>query len=290
MSTLNINNNQKIPLPPAWTSFVPEALYHQKALAGQAISSTLLKEFRKSPARYFARISGRIPGEERHAFRVGRAVHTLLLEGESAYRAAFLVGGPWNGRTGRSFGSGTKAFRSWVCENGLDPGRVITLSEARDIACMREAVYRHRAAMAFLGEGWPERVVEAECRGLPCQARLDWLTPDGVVVDIKTTRRMDDFEAEARRYGYLHQFAFYREVAAAAGGGCLRMVAVVVEKAVPYRVGVWRFPESVLAPYVAENAAALDRLFRCRESGEWPSGFEEDRIFPPAGLPKVWLN
>ncbi len=290
MSTLNINKNPQDSLPPPWTTFVEEQRYHQKAQTGQAISSSMLKVFRKSPALYFARITGKTSEKNCPAFRVGRAVHTLLLEGEPAYAASFSVGGPCNSRTGRSFGAETKAFRKWICENGLDPGRVITPSEARDIARMREAVLRHRGAAALLAHGWPERAAEAECGGLPCQARMDWLTPEGIVVDVKTTRRLDDFESEARRFGYLNQFAFYRAVAAAAGAGDLEVRAVVVEKQAPFRVCVWAFPPSVLAPCAAQNAEALRRLRRCRETGVWPGGFEEGRTFPPAGTPALWLN
>ncbi len=290
MSTLNINKNPQDCLPPTWTTFVEEQLYHRKAQTGQAISASMLKEFRNSPARYFARITGKISEKNCSAFRIGRAVHKLILEGDRAYRASFSVGGPCNGRTGRPFGAETKAFAEWVCGSGLDPEHVVTLSEARDIARMRDAVRRHRGAMALLGNGWPERCVEADCRGLPCQARLDWLTPEGIVADVKTTRSLNGFEREARRHGYLHQFAFYREVAAAAGAGALSMRAIVVEKREPFRVCVWEFPESVLAPYAAQNAEALSRLLRCRATGVWPGGFEEGRTFPPAGIPALWLN
>ncbi len=290
MSTLKIHKEHQSPLPPSWTLSVSEELYHQKALAGQAISSTMLKEFRLSPARYFARVSGKISEKNCAAFRVGRAFHKLILEGDPAYRASFAVGGPFNSRTGRSFGPGAKAFRSWAAENGLDPGRVLTPSEALDIARMGEAVRRNRPATELLGNGWPERTVEAEHLSLPCQARLDWLTPDGTIVDVKTTRRLDDFEEEARRRGYLHQFAFYRDVAEAAGAGRLRVAAVAVEKSAPHRVCVWRFPDAVLDPFAAQNAAALARLRRCRETGVWRDDYENGRVFPPAGIPALWLN
>lgn len=292
MSTLNINKNQQNHLCPDWATFVPEDVYHRKALAGQAISSTMLREFRKSPAQYFARITGRIFEKNCTAFRVGRAVHKLLLEGDHAYRAAFSVGGPNNDRTGRPFGADTKAFREWVAGAGLDPARVVTPSEALAVERMRRAVHRHKDAASLLARGWPERTAEAELCGLPCQARMDWLTPDGTLVDVKTTRCMDEFENDARRHGYLHQFAFYADVAVAAGAGRLSVAAVVVEKFEPHRVGVWTFPESVLAPYAAQNAETLARLKRCRETGIWPSGFEEKRAFPAPALqiPAAWLN
>ena len=290
MSTLNINKIQQKQLPPQWTSFVPEESYHAQAQSGRAVSSTMLKEFRRCPAHYHAIVTGRATRRDKSVYRIGRAVHKLLLEGESAYRGSFFVGGPINERTGRSFSAESKTFLDWIEENGLEPGKVITGSEAVDIVRMRDAVRRHGEAAALLGKGWPERCAAAEYGGVWCQARLDWLTPGGDVVDVKTTHDITRFEEEARRYGYLYQFAFYREVLLAAGAGDVSMAAVVIEKREPFRVGVWRFPVSVLTPYAMRNRAALRVLARCRESGIWPTGYEEARVFPPADTPKAWLN
>lgn len=290
MSTLNFNKNQSKPLPPQWTRRIPEGEYHRQAQRGIVVTSTMLKQFRACPTLYRAIIGGAETPERKSAFRFGRAVHKLVLEGEDAYRAEFVVGGPLNEKTGRSFSHGSRAFAHWVEECGAAPERVITPAEAHDIGCMRDAVRNHRAATEALSDGWPERCAEAGVAGLSCRARFDWLRSDGLVVDLKTTVDLGRFEADAKRFGYLNQFAFYRDVALAAGAGRVDLVAVVLEKRPPFRVGVWDFPDDILAPYAAQNFAALKSLARCREENRWPTGYEGARSFPPAGLPPLWLN
>ena len=98
------------------------------------------------------------------------------------------------------------------------------------------------------------------------------------------------FESDARRFGYLHQFAFYREVAKAAGGVELDMSAVVLEKKSPFRAGVWHFPADVLEPYAMQNREALQRLLKHRTDNHWPTGYERTREFSLNSVPKVWLN
>ena len=290
MSTLNCHKNGFSQPEPAWTTRIPESRYHEDALTGKILSSGMLKEFRLCPAHYHALITGKARRSESDALRFGRAVHKLILEGDRAYRDAFMVGGPINEKTGRAFGSESKTFEKWLEEYGLERERTLTPGEAEDIVHMREAVRSHREAGLLLSSGWPELSARAELQGIPCQIRLDWLCPDGVAVDLKTCSDIARFEADARRFGYLNQFAFYRDVAQAAGAGEVTVVAVVLEKRQPFRVGVWRFPDDILAPYSAQNRTAIAALHCCRERGRWPTGYEGTRAFPPAGLPPVWLN
>lgn len=292
MSTLNFNKKHIPPSPPSWTCFLAENIYRQQAARGLVLTSSMLKQFRTCPALYRDTVRGIAKTPEKQAFRLGRAAHKLILEGEDACRAEFLVGGPLNEKTGRSFGHGSRAFARWLEEFGLAPDRIITPSEAADIRGMHAAVRAHPEASGLLSDGWPERSAEAGLAGLACRARFDWLRRDGLAVDLKTTADIGRFEEDARRFGYLHQFAFYREVARLAGAGDLRMAAVVVEKQAPFRVGVWHFPEAVLAPYAAENAAAIASLKRCLATDSWPTGYESARNFPAAAfaLPRVWLN
>lgn len=290
MSTLNCHKNGFSQPEPPWTVRIPENRYHDDALAGKVLSSGMLKEFRLCPAHYHALVTGRERRNETDAFRFGRAVHKLILEGERAYRDAFAVGGPINDRTGRAFGAESKTFERWLEKCGMARERTLTPGEAADIARMREAARSHHETGRLLSEGWPELSARAELQGVPCQIRLDWLRPDGVAVDLKTCSDIARFEADARRFGYLNQFAFYRDVALAAGADGVEMVAVVLEKRPPFRVGVWRFPDDILAPYSAQNLSAIVSLRRCRDGGRWPTGYESARAFPPAGVPPLWLN
>ncbi len=290
MSTCNSTENVMPRAIPPWTTFVPEDEYHRQARAGTYLTASMLKTFRSCPAHYHAIVTGKQHSEEKPSFRLGRALHKLVLEGEPACQAAFLVGGPHNKKTGRSYLHGSHAFTRWLGDLGLDPARIVTPAEAEDLRRMRQAILSHREAARLLAAGWPERTAAATLAGLPCRTRFDWLRPDGIVVDLKSTADLDRFEQDARRYGYLNQFAFYRDAALAAGADDLRMMAVVVEKRPPFRVGVWEFTPSILAPYAAENLAALSALRRCREENRWPTGYENTRSFPPASLPKIWWN
>ncbi|MCD8139660.1 MAG: PD-(D/E)XK nuclease-like domain-containing protein [Planctomycetaceae bacterium] len=249
----------------------------------------MLKEFRLCPAHYHAIVTGCVHPTTSRAYRLGKAAHMLVLEGESTVRKAFAIGGPMNGRTGRAYCHDSQAFRQWACEIGINADAILTPNEWHTLQRMDDAIQRHREASELLSDGWAELCACARLADLPCQARFDWLRHNHTVVDLKTTADIARFEADARRFGYLHQFAFYRQVAEAAGNQ-VEMAAVVVEKRPPYRVGVWRFPDAALAPYAAANLSALASLKRCRETRTWPTGYETARAFPPAGVPPVWLN
>ncbi len=250
----------------------------------------MLREFRRCPANYQDIILRKKTPPTATGFRIGRAFHKMLLEGNAAFRAAFKVAGPTNPLTGKSYSVESKAFSAWLDETRFDPQRIITPAEETLLGQMYLSVRRHREAAQLFAEGWPELSAQADFAALPCQIRLDWLRPDRQVVDLKTTSDLARFEGDARRLGYLHQFAFYREVARAAGAGDLEVIAVVVEKKAPFRTGLWKFTSAALAPYAAENLAALKSLQRCREENRWPTGYETVRAFPPAGIPKIWFN
>lgn len=290
MSTLNYNKKTLIEKPPRWTLDVPETEYHAASASGKIVSSGMLKEFRLCPARYRKLVLGLVERRDSAAFRFGRAVHKLVLEGETAFRAAFSVGGPINEKTGRSFACGTRAFAEWLRDSGLNPRAVLTPEEASAVRRMKDAAMRHGEIARLLETGWAERTVRASCAGVECQARIDWLRPDGVAVDLKTVDNLARFEKDARRFGYLHQFALYRDVVREAGGGEVEMVAVALEKKAPWRAGIWRFSAEALEPCAERNRSALAFLLRCRRDNRWPAGCETPRRAAPFGLPPQWLN
>ena len=65
--------------------------YHQAARDGKFLSSHLLDDFRKSPLLFKKKMNGEIEPTESAALAVGRAVHTLVLEGRSKFDEEFLV-------------------------------------------------------------------------------------------------------------------------------------------------------------------------------------------------------
>jgi hypothetical protein len=262
----------------------PAATYHAKA--AMYLSSHHLAHFRKSPLLYHKVKAGLVPDEDRPAYLVGRAAHTLILEGRERYAAEYAVGGPINPATGKRFGANTKAFAEWQAAQGKP---VLTDDQALLVESMADGVVAHDIAMSLLAKGVAEGVVRAEYCGLACQIRMDWFNPDRGLVDFKTCDDLTYFEADARRYGYAHQLAFYRAVLVRATGALVRSAPfpatyapvhiIAVEKKEPYRCGVWRVSDETLAVAQKENEAAIVRLRECEQRGTWPSGYEEIRTF-----------
>lgn len=252
----------------------PAEEYHAKAK--EYLSSHMLSTFRQNPLLYYWKTEGLVVDEDRPAYLLGRAAHTLILEGRDRFNDEYAIGGPVNPKTGEPYGTRTKAWAEWAQAVGKP---VLSEADAELINQMHAGVMTHPEASDLFDEGVPEAVVRTEYCGTPCQARLDWLNPTRGLVDLKTADDLTWFESDARRYAYLHQVAFYQSVAEKASGQRFPVYIVAVEKKAPYRAGVWKVSEDVLAIARAENEATIERLLRCREIGEWRAGYEVIRTF-----------
>ena len=264
---------------------IPAAEYHQDARDGKYLSSHLLGDFRRCPLLYRQKMTGEIPPQDSAAYLTGRAVHALVCEGRAAFESEFVVSdGPVNPKTGETFGRATKAYREWAAAQRLTP---VSTEDFGFMAKLQAAVYVHPVAGRLLQDGWAEGTVRGECRGEPVQIRVDYFNPNwedamtgekGAVVDLKTCDTLDFFESDARRYGYVHQLAFYREVLRAASGETFPVYIVAVEKRAPHRVGVWKIAAAALDAAKDANDRAIDALRECRRTGEWPTGYEDVRV------------
>jgi len=253
-----------------------EPLEVYEAKAKEHLTSHQLADFRKCPLLYRKKQLGLIQEEDRPAYRLGRAAHMLILEGRDRFEARYAVGGPINPSTGQPYGTRTKAYAEWAASVGKE---VLTDEEAALCAQMNAGVGANTAASDLLAEGIPEGVVRGNYCGLACQARLDWVNPDAGIVDLKTCDDLTWLEPDARRYGYAHQLAFYRALLARVSGEQCSVYLVAVEKKEPFRCGVWRMGEAVLAQAQKENEEAIERLKRCQETDTWPTLYEDLRVF-----------
>jgi hypothetical protein len=254
----------------------PAEQYHAQRDA--YLSSHLLNDARKSLTLLKRKRDGLIPDQDRPAYVVGRALHTLALEGRDEYDARYAVGGPINEKTGKPYGATTKAFAEWASAQEKE---ILTDDQSDLVEKMAASVHGHEAAQELLSDGVAEGVVRANYAGTPCQIRMDWLNPSlNALIDLKTTDDLDYFESDARRYGYPWQIAFYRAVLAA-GLVCspadIACHFIAVEKKEPYRCGVWRVSGDVLAICQADNETVMDRVREAERTGVWPTGYEEPR-------------
>jgi len=255
-------------------NFIHEPYEKYRENAKHYLSSHQLGDFRKCPQLYQKKKQGLIPNEDRPALLFGRAAHTLILEGRTVLDQQYAVGGPINPKTGEPFGASTKAFAEWAEK----VGKPVLTSEQYDLLFkLRASSSVHSVVTKLLTHGTAENVVRTDYHETACQIRMDWFNPVEGIVDLKTCDDLTWFEHDARRYGYLHQLAFYRAVLAAATGVEHRVYLIAVEKKEPYRCGVWSPDQSSLDAAQRENEQAMDRLKQCSASGVWPTGYEDLR-------------
>ncbi len=176
---------------------------------------------------------------------------------------------------GKPYGTGTKKFAAWQAEQGK---QVLSHEQVHLIENMAAGVALSDVAVELLLYGRAEGVVRAEYCGVPCQIRIDWTHPHRGIVDLKTCDDLTWFEADARRYRYHNQMAFYRAVLGQVIGQDVPVHVVAVEKKEPFRCGVWRVSDDTLAIARGENEAAIERWKIARATDRWPTGYEDTRL------------
>lgn len=269
----------------------PAEEYHAKA--AEFLSSHQLIDFMRCPYLHAKKRAGLIAEKESPAYLIGRAAHCRILEGREIYESQFALGGPINPTTGKPYGSGTKKFAEWRSAQGRP---VLSHEQVELVENMAAGVAMSDAAVDLLLYGRAEGVVRTEYCGVPCQIRIDWTHPHRGIVDLKTCDDLTWFEADARRYRYHHQMAFYQAVLESAiAADCssamprcqeatvrrdsrLPVHVVAVEKKEPYRCGVWRVSDDTLAIARGENEAAIARWKIARQADRWPTGYEDVRL------------
>lgn len=206
---------------------VPEGEYH----SWDMMSATALKTLdRATPLHLLAERETRT---DTSAFRVGRAVHSLLLT-PARYELDFVVAPDIDRRT--------KAGKEeWEKFQGLADGRtVLTRDESNLVEEMRGGIMSHEAARNLISACGTdtELTIRGDFDGVPAKARIDgWIESAGCIIDIKTHGGLaspQEFSRAAWNFGYWTQFAFYREMMRRAGMEVNSVVLIVVEKTPPH--------------------------------------------------------
>jgi hypothetical protein len=251
----------------------PADEYHAKA--GEYLSSHQLLDFMACPWLYRKKQLGLIVDTDSPALLIGRATHVRILEGRDAYETQFALGGPINPRTGKPFGSTTKAFAEWAEAQGKP---VLSHDNVELIEQMASGVAMNDEAVDLLLYGRSEGVIRTTYCDTPCQARFDWIHPHRGVVDLKTTADLTWFENDAKRRRYHNQMAFYQAVLGQVIDELVPVYLIGIEKTEPFRCGVWRLGDNTLAIARQENEEAIRRLRRAWEIDAFPTGYEVIRI------------
>jgi len=257
------------------TTSEPDNEYHARNVlrGGDCLSSHALITYLQSPAAYRSALSGLGGETSTNAYQLGRAAHCVILEGDDAYNARYVSGGPINDKTGQPYGERTKAWSEWAASQRSAGREVITASD--DVMCHRLAagVNANDEARELLTQGMPERIARARYCGEKCQIKIDWLSSNAIV-DLKTCRELSRFEYDFRDYKYANQLSFYQRVFESYALTLLPVFVIAIEKKSPYACAVFSVDQSRLDDAQRENEAGINQLRKSRLNDIWPTGWE----------------
>lgn len=231
-----------------------------------ALGSSDVKRLLRSPAHFKA---GRDePREPSDAQQLGTAIHLGVLEPERFEREVAL-----SPKFDRRTKDGKAAAAAFEAEHA---GKHLLSADDFDLVrrCV-DAVHAHPAAGSLLQHGvpevslrWPDAV-----HGVACKARLDWLRPDGGIVDLKSAidASPGGFARAIGQFGYALQCAHYQLGAEAVLAQAPYFAFIAVEKEPPFAVGVYVLdPESVEAARERVRTAYA-RYQECAAANAWPA-------------------
>ena len=246
--------------------------------AHPAVSKSHLDLIARSPLHYWARYIDpkRVIPEPTPAMRIGSAVHTHVLELHK-WDAEYIVAPDGLDRR-------TKAGKeAWAAFEAEANGRTVLSREDADLVMhMGRAVLSHPAAAMLLGmagEAETTHMWTEPTTGLQCKCRPDWLTSDGIVVDLKTTEDASprEFRRSIAKWRYHCQAGWYTAgLEAATGERPAGFIFIAVEKKPPFAVGVYAADQEMIHHGYDTAMRDLQTLAECKSNGRWPA--YSDRI------------
>lgn len=233
-----------------YTDALTNAEYHSQKWA---VSSSYLKTMlHKGQAAALAQ-----PGPETPSMRLGTAIHTLVLEGQDAFDAAYAVQ-----PEGMDFR--TKAGKEWKAEQERMDLTVLSQSERHTVDSAYVATRAYGHARELLEDArirerslfWQDRETRVWCRARP--DAYGFVNGHVVLADLKTCANLDTFETDLFKYAYDVQGAFYLRGLYAVHDeapeafGAPEFWLLAVETAKPHRVGLY-----TVDPFAMANADEL---------------------------------
>ena len=136
--------------------------------------------------------------DDTSALSLGRLVHSLVLEPHVHDEKYFIIGK----------GERVEKYREQAGSREIV--REATLSEAKKIA---QSVLEHPVASELIKKSKTEVDLTFDVNGTMCKSRIDGITNDGILIELKTANELyaRDFVSSIIRYAYHLQIAFYRE-------------------------------------------------------------------------------
>jgi hypothetical protein len=267
---------------------IPAADYHGREICPTpSISSTGLKTItERSPLHY--RFDSplnpdREPENEKRHFRVGRALHDMvLLDGVFGTDYHLLPQG---------FSRAAKVQQAEAiaaADAATAEGKtLLSVDDAATVRAMAKSLLANPFAKASLTYGEPEVTLawQDEKTGVWLRARPDFLPAKRrYIPDLKTAADASPaaFAKAISSFGYHQSAALYLDgIKAVFGDEPEAFFYIVVEKTTPYITTLYQLDAEDIDRGRDLNRMAIDRFAACLKSGHWP-GYGEDVM--PCGL------
>jgi hypothetical protein len=228
-----------------------------------------LKLMAKSPLAFHAYQ----PGGDSPAMRLGRAIHTAVLEPERfKERHPVFQGAQRRG----------KVWDEFAAEHaGAD---VLSLDEYHRASMAAESVRSHPVARRFFEQrGHSEQVItwSEPTTHVMCKAKIDRVGEQLIeLIELKSVGSMDfepfRFSAHFARLLYHGQVAFYADGLVEGIGLRVPPVVIAVESDEPYDVAVYEIPGETIAAGRTLYQRLLRRYVECTRAGKWPGVCEQE--------------
>jgi hypothetical protein len=249
---------------------IPDHISHHDYLRIDAISASLLKAMAHAPAK--AKYFLEHPVKPTEEMALGTICHKVVFEPDKLAQDFELIEErlDWKTREG-------KAQKAMV-QKMESEGRVVMFPVQLALArAMANSIRSNETAAELVADKGPCEVTilqELEFNGHPfkAKARLDKLTLDDWIVDLKTTKDASPwgFSREIKKYGYHIQGGWYKGLTEREGKKVKGVKFIAVEKEPPYLASVYELSARALQKGRQQVNYCLETYFECLKSGIWP--------------------
>ena len=234
------------------------------------VSNSYLSRLSKVPA------MAKIKTEATPAMTFGTAFHSFILEPDKfSHQVAVCP------KCDRRTKAGKEVYADFTAES---TGKVvISIDEFETIQSMRESISRHPAAARLLSGGIAEQSVLFNLESnngtiIKCKARTDFLTPNGIVVDLKTTKdaSQHSFLRSILNFKYYLQASFYMTGLSKISDKYERFIFIAIEPNPPFRCEVYELSDEFLEYGYFKIKDLLELELKCRGYDFWPNYQNDD--------------
>lgn len=242
----------------------------------RAINNSMLKHLKRSPEHYIWVLNN--PPVPTPALPFGIAFHVYVLEQDKFNHDVFIFDELQRPLPKKTFGSTlNKEWKKEVLDLAKNNGQaVITVNQHELIKRMADKLQQTPQAWELIDytRNSYEVVQQWTCLGVECKSLVD-IKNDFFLADLKTTidADPDQFPRDVFRYDYYRQGGMYIDGDA---DGNIDLSAqkdfffIVIEKAPPFGVAVYKCKPNVIAAGVREYRELIVLWKKCVKSNNWP--------------------